>query len=217
MVTEDIFSSVDYWENRYQKGGNSGAGSYGDFSIFKSKFINDFVSKNNIGSVIEFGCGDGNQLSLAKYNKYIGIDVSNTIVNSCRLKFSQDFSKKFMTYNEYNLESADLSLSLDVIFHLVEQNIFEEYMNRLFASSRRYVIIYSSNTNDSISPKVPHIKHRRFSDWIDLHEPGWRLLQYLPNSFPYKSDGTGTFADFYVYGRHTLISRIWKWMRVNLT
>lgn len=44
---------------------------------------------------------------------------------------------------------ADLSLSLDVIYHLVEDEVFETYINTLFKSARRYVIIYSSNSDDN--------------------------------------------------------------------
>ena len=55
-------SSSDFWEYRYKKGYDSGRGSYGKFAEIKSENINYFISKNNIKDVIEFGCGDGNQL-----------------------------------------------------------------------------------------------------------------------------------------------------------
>jgi hypothetical protein len=63
--------SGKYWDNRYKKCGNSGAGSYGKLAEFKADILNKFISKNNIQSVIEFGCGDGNQLLLANYQCYI--------------------------------------------------------------------------------------------------------------------------------------------------
>lgn len=68
-------------------GGNSGVGSYGMFAEFKAGVINDFVSMNNIQSVVEFGCGDGNQLKLANYPIYKGYDVSKAAVASCRKLF----------------------------------------------------------------------------------------------------------------------------------
>ena len=55
-------ASDDYWEERYSKGKNSGAGSYNELARFKAEVLNGFVQKQNIRSVIEFGCGDGNQL-----------------------------------------------------------------------------------------------------------------------------------------------------------
>ena len=57
--------SAQYWETRYRTGGDSGAGSYGRLAKFKAESINGFVRENGIHSVIEWGCGDGSQLSLA--------------------------------------------------------------------------------------------------------------------------------------------------------
>ena len=68
--------SAKYWELRYRRGGNSGAGSYNNLAKFKANFLNNFVIENHIKSVIEWGCGDGHQLSLASYPQYIGYDVS---------------------------------------------------------------------------------------------------------------------------------------------
>ena len=65
------FDTATYWEFRYANNGNSGAGSYGKLADFKAKVINGFIHENELNTILEFGCGDGNQLSLAKYNSYI--------------------------------------------------------------------------------------------------------------------------------------------------
>ena len=54
------------------------------------------MHNNSIELVIEWGTGDGNQLSLAKYKKYIGFDVSNTAVNLCKKEFKNDLTKNFI-------------------------------------------------------------------------------------------------------------------------
>src|SRR5262245_15823168 len=72
-----------YWEDRYGTEGNSGVGSYGKFAAFKAEVINVFVAARGVQSVIELGCGDGNQLKLAQYPKYTGYDVSETAVRKC--------------------------------------------------------------------------------------------------------------------------------------
>ena len=94
----DKFESKNYWENRYKKGGNSGAGSYSKLAEFKAEIINDFVHKNSVDLVVEWGSGDGNQLSLAKYKKYLGFDVSATAVNLCREKFKNDTFFFYLNY-----------------------------------------------------------------------------------------------------------------------
>ena len=68
--------SQEYWERRYAGGGTSGAGSAGRLAAFKAQFLNDFVRAHDVTSVVEFGCGDGNQLALAAYPRYLGLDVS---------------------------------------------------------------------------------------------------------------------------------------------
>ena len=76
--------SARYWERNYAEGGTSGAGSYDALALGKAAFLNEFVRIHEIGSVIDFGCGDGNQLSLADYPAYIGLDVSRTAIRVVR-------------------------------------------------------------------------------------------------------------------------------------
>ena len=194
-------SSKKYWEKRYARGGNSGAGSYNNLAIFKASVLNDFVKKNNIKKVIEWGSGDCNQLSLENFKFYIGYDVSKTSIDICKAKFINDKNKIFIYMNESfkNDKKADLSISLDVIYHLLEDNVFNLYMQNLFNSSNKYVCIYSSNID---MKWAPHVRHRKFTDWIDKYISNrWKIKEYIPNKYPFelkKSDST-SFADFYIY------------------
>lgn len=195
-----IDSSQKYWNERYESGGNSGAGSYGKFASWKAEILNGFVKKKNIQSVIELGCGDGNQLSLAEYSSYLGFDVSERAVEMCRERFENDHTKSFKIMNEHHGEKAELSLSLDVIYHLVEDGVFENYMRRLFESSNRFVIVYSSNDESMNANTAPHVRHRKFTEWIDKNCPGWQLLKSIPNKYPYQGDHLeGSFANFFFY------------------
>ena len=120
--------SAPYWERRYVSGGNSGIGSYGKLAEFKARVVNDFVRENNITSIIEYGCGDGNQLRSADYPRYLGFDVSPAAVSKCQQIFAQDPTKQFRLISQYAGETAELTLSLDVIYHLVEDDVFDSYM-----------------------------------------------------------------------------------------
>jgi hypothetical protein len=194
--------SVEYWEQRYAQDGNSGVGSYGKFAEFKAEVLNAFVRDHKIRTVIEYGCGDGNQLQLTPYPSYTGFDVSETAIGKCREMFKGDASKTFRLVDQYSGEKADLTLSLDVIYHLVEDDVFESYMRRLFASADRYVIVYSSNTDDNRGYEGSHVRHRHVTKWIEAHMKDWRLLQHIPNKHPYKGDyREGSFADFFAYTR----------------
>ena len=197
--------SNTYWINRYSNGGNSGDGSYNKLAEFKAEIINDFVDKEDIISVIEFGCGDGNQLKHAKYPKYTGFDISIEIINSCSSLFQNDKSKLFKHVDSYRNESSELTLSLDVIYHLIEDDVFEKYMDLLFKSSNKYVIIYSSNTDINPENTANHVKHRRFSNWIDSNLSEWSLLKHIPNKYPGNGNNSqSSFADFYFYKKTSL-------------
>lgn len=192
-----------YWERRYAGGGNSGVGSYALFRAFKADVINEFVAKQKLESVIEFGCGDGNQLRLASYPSYVGFDVSNTAVSQCRKLFESDQQKSFRVMGAYDGEEADVALSLDVIYHLVEDKVFEHYLQTLFRAARRYVIVYSSDSDDNRGYEGTYIRHRNFTKWIEENLPSWEMVRRIPNRYPYRGDyKTGSFADFFIYARN---------------
>lgn len=194
--------SEAYWEQRYQSGGTSGAGSYGHLAEFKAEFLNDFVAAHGIRSVIEFGCGDGNQLALARYPDYLGFDVSERALELCRERFPGDPTRRFAPVAGYAGERAELVLSLDVIYHLTEDAVFEAYMRRLFDAALRFVIVFSSNTDENERGRVAHVRHRRFGDWVERERPDWRLERHEPGRYPLREHPEdGSFADFYVFAR----------------
>lgn len=200
--------SQEHWERRYVSGGTSGAGSYGKLAEFKAEVLNSFVQDFMIRSVIEFGCGDGNQLSVANYPSYIGLDVSETAIKLCRERFRNDRTKSFFLYSPdcfvdmHSIFKAELALSLDVIYHLIEDRIFELHLNHLFSAAERFVIIYSSDTDTNNPYQAPHVKHRHFSLWVKAHFQGWNLLQRIPNKYGLKNrKEPASCADFYIYAR----------------
>ena len=192
-------SSSRYWEDRYALGGNSGAGSYGRLARFKAEVINNFVAKNGVQTVIELGCGDGAQLELARYPYYTGLNISLQAIELCRARFRQDSNKQFFHFStqEADKTTADLAMSLDVIYHLVEDYIYDDYMSRLVSTANRFICIYSSNIERPAL--VDHIRHRIFTDWMVAHAPQWKLIQKIPNVYP--EDPTRpndtSWADFY--------------------
>lgn len=187
--------SKRYWELRYAWGGTSGPGSQGKLAEFKAEIINSFVKNNKINSVIDFGCGDGDQLSLFDFCQYIGLDTSETAIRLCRERFKNDNTKSFFLYNPEHFQDikADLALSLDVIYHLVEDQPFEPYMRYLFSAAKKYVIIYSPDTENPIFI-LPHCKSRQFSKWIETNLPEWKLIKKIKNRYPNESD-----SDLFIY------------------
>jgi SAM-dependent methyltransferase len=203
--TNPFSGSENYWIDRYASGGNSGFGSYNELSQFKAEVLNDFIFEKNIETVIEYGCGDGNQLTLATYRKYIGFDVSEKAIFMCRKIFENDGSRKFELLKKYNGEIAELTLSLDVIYHLVEDHVFSDYMERLFDSAKDYVIIYSSDTNLQEHEQSMHVRHRKFTDWVQINKLEWKLQQHIPNRYPpVANENIGSSSDFFIYMKNNI-------------
>ncbi len=188
-------NSENYWVQRYNSGGDSGIGSQGVLAEFKSEIINDFVRKHNIETVIEFGCGDGNQLKLAEYPSYLGFDIAPKAIELCRDIFLHDKSKTFGLMDSHWIR-AQLTLSLDVIYHLLEDDVYYTYMERLFGSSKQFVIIYSSDYDEE---QDDYIKRREFTGWVKTNKAQWELIHHVPNKYPRDSR-----SRFYIYERMKL-------------
>lgn len=169
-------SSRQYWETRYRIGGHSGAGSRGRSARYKADVLNRFISTHDIRSAIEFGCGDGYQLAMLEVQRYVGIDVSATIIDHCRKTFAGDPRKTFLLADDYRGETADLALSLDVIYHLVEDEVYEQYLARLFAAGSRFVVIYATSS-EMTATGTPHVRHRDVISDVADRFPGFvRML-----------------------------------------
>jgi hypothetical protein len=98
--------------------------------------------------------------------------VSRFAIAGCKGLFSNDPSKEFKTVEEYAREKADAVLSLDVIYHLVEDQVFDRYMATMFDSARNWVVIYSSNFQGVDEQHAEHVCHGKFTDWVAANRPG---------------------------------------------
>lgn len=194
MVEGVTFDSAAYWEERYAAGGNSGLGSRGDNARRKADYLNHFVKEYMIRSVLEFGCGDGYQLSLANYPDYVGLDVSETAVKRCRTLFALDAHKRFYLLPTPWPVAAELSLSLDVTYHLVENSVYRQHMSDVFGSATRYVVLYTTDSQ-VVDPNLymaDHVLHRPVCADVADRFPGWQMIDTLLTA-----GGSG----FYTYER----------------
>jgi len=191
-----------YWEGRYARGGKSGLGSTGTMLKYKARVLSAFVAKHDVQSVLELGCGDGDQIAAIDYPAYVGFDVSQTAVNLCRDRFADDDSKRFALVEDYGGETAELAVSLDVIYHLINDADYEAHMHMLFSVAARFVVIYSTDYAQVVGG-ASHVLHRAFSSWIEEHAPDWiRLWQPQEGAAATALQcPPGEAADFYVYAR----------------
>jgi SAM-dependent methyltransferase len=173
---EDIFTRVydeKIWGESSDGLGSSGSGSSAEASKPYVSFVNKFINKKKIRSVLDVGCGDGaitGYLRLGEKIKYIGIDVVEYLV----LK-NQD---RYPMYTFYKLNAVsdplpkvDLILCKDVLQHLSNQHIVEILKN--IGQSSKYIIF----TNDDLQNNCINkdISSGPFHRTIDLSKPPFSL------------------------------------------
>lgn len=184
----------NYWEIRYKSGGNSGSGSYNKIAEHKAEVINNYIVKYEIKTISDFGCGDGNQINMFKgFNIYTGFDISSFIIAKC-INIFRDRNNMFFVNSIIDLPTSDLCLSLDVIYHILDNDEYHNYMTNLFNKSNRFVLIFSTDHDDN-NHDAKHILHHKFSDWVVEYYNEFKLIEVIDNNLI-------TGAKFYLYERN---------------
>lgn len=170
-----MFDIANYWDRRYARGRTSGAGSEGELAAAKAAHVRNIIDREQVSSIIDWGAGDGHVLGLIRPQvPYHGIDVSRIAVTRLQRMFPQH---SFSLATNYRGNRADLALSLDVIFHLVNELDYEVYMQRLFGSAERLVLIHATDHDGGQTSR--HVKWRHWTadvaQWFGL--AGWQLVE----------------------------------------
>jgi len=156
------FDYKKYWEERYANGQNSGSGSYGDNAVFKSSIINRVIDEYGCSNMVEFGCGDGNQMTLFKNIPYMGYDISPTIIAKNIVKYKHLTHAKFevMDMNGIYDKCFDLSICVDVLFHLTIEEDWYRLIDHVCKAAKKWVVIIT-NTEEIREEYFPHVNFKR--------------------------------------------------------
>jgi len=161
---DPTFDYKSYWEERYKRGRNSGAGSYGKNAHFKSDMIKRTIEENNIKSIVDFGCGDGNQISFLPSNiKYFGYDISQTAIDLCNKQYSGRPHWSFGTYDPmtYTYETmADMSMACDILFHVTIEDEWLKTIDCICRSATKIVVLIT-NAESIREEYFPHVNYKR--------------------------------------------------------
>ena len=192
--------SACFWEQNYSQGQTSGTGPTAALAEGKSRFLNELVRQRAVSSVIEFGAGRQPAVAggLPEPHGPRRVEDRDRALPDAGSPTTP--AKSFFLYegtcftDRAGVFTADLAISLDVVYHLTEDSVFETYLRHLFAAGRRLVVVYSTNMERSGTP--PHVRHRHFTPWVEANCPGWALSGVTrgPNTERAR-------ADFFVYER----------------
>jgi 2-polyprenyl-3-methyl-5-hydroxy-6-metoxy-1,4-benzoquinol methylase len=157
---------VNYWDKRYSSGGTSGEGSIGFLRDFKWDVIEKHVGK--VSDVIDVGCGDLSFWDGRDCDKYVGIDGSEVIIQKNMLKrpnwnFVVSYSDNEMISMLYQ---ADVVFCFDMLFHIMDDEVYEKTIENLARFSKKYIFIYTWDVNpfENISYIKECISNLKFLD-----------------------------------------------------
>jgi SAM-dependent methyltransferase len=146
-------------------GYGSGVGSLPLNNIDYIKFLKTFIERNNVKSVVDFGCGDWQFSRFVGWDavQYTGFDIVETVIARNKAAFGRP-SISFCVYTSIEeLPKADLFVCKDVFQHLPNQLIKE--LLRAFKERARFLLI----TNDDWPSE--HLTN------TDIQEGGWRPVR----------------------------------------
>ncbi len=203
----DYKDATAYWTKRYEVGMGSGIGSRGQLAHYKAEFVNDFIRDHAIGSLIDLGCGDGHIAAMLQVERYLGLDIVPSSIGLCRSQFGNRPDMTFTPIsagsigNFEHFLSCDLSLSMDVSFHIVDEAEFAAHVRRLCMFTSRYAILYSSRSQEttrSLNGEAPraHKLHRDIVAAVQTEAPDFRYLGEEPHPYPEESQ-----ARFHIFER----------------
>jgi FkbM family methyltransferase len=136
------------------------------------EWLPKIITKKNIGSVLDVGCGDFNWMKNVNLGvPYTGVDIVESMIAKNN-KLYGNASRTFKVANaiEDLLPPADLSIIRDVLYHLTYENIFRLLKN-VRKTTRKYMLI---TTN-------PYTVENK-----DMQDGGYRKLNFriAPFNFP---------------------------------
>lgn len=164
------FSEI-YEKNEWLHG--SGEGSLELHTRGYRKFLEEFVRRNHVSSIVDMGCGDWQSSRFINWGdaKYQGYDVVPAVIDSNRDRFAAT-TVSFTLYSgrPSELPPADLLIAKDILQHLPDRTIFELLPH---LSRYRYALI----TNDvdpaklTVNADIAAGEHR----YLDLRLPPFNL------------------------------------------
>lgn len=126
--------------------GTSGTGSTVEITREYRVYIEDFMKKHRVTSVVDAGCGDWTFSRAIDWGSatYLGIDIASDVIADVRQKYQKDKITFQIGDVTEDLPAADLLISKDVLQHLSNALVHKFIRNNLRKGKYKWVIL----TND---------------------------------------------------------------------
>lgn len=164
----------DYWNGRYDCGGNSGHGSIGRERIWKWNIIREYIVIASC-SVVDIGCGDLSFWGSIRAKSYIGIDYSDVVIEQNRTKFPDlIFHREDLTETKVAIPPTDAAFCFDVLFHQPSECDFLRILGLLNSLNAR--VLFVSNFDYQLPRSGGHMSYRVLERYLENLD-NWLLLK----------------------------------------
>ena len=174
------------FHSNYEPGGpGSGVGSTATFTEPMREFIAQFLNTHDIGSIVDYGCGDWQWAQLVPWSgrMYYGYDIVPGLVERLRRDFGTS-ERIFRLLDGSDLPRADLYICKDVCIHLPNEDILE--LISTFSRKARHVLWINTFAPTSWLPAVNAQIRRGACRPVDMgrlpfHVPGEHVFHFGDN------------------------------------
>jgi hypothetical protein len=149
--------------------GTSGTGSTLEITREYRAYVEDFIKKHDVKSVVDAGSGDWSFSSAMDWGdaSYLGVDIASDVIAAVRNKHENGKIKFQVGDIADELPAADLLICKDVLQHLSNELVHKFVRNNLSKGKYKWVIL----TND------------RGSDNRDIASGGYRAIDLAAPPF----------------------------------
>lgn len=151
LSMKETFCEI-YQNRKWYRG--SGSGSLVENTVEYRKFLQDFINRQDIKTVIDLGCGDWQFSKLIDWDSvsYTGIDVVPSVIKDNKVAYGTRPNINFICADVLSYEpQADLIIMKDVLQHWPNEDI-----QHFFAHSARAKYILITNSIQTIDITDPN-------------------------------------------------------------
>jgi len=154
--------------------GTSGTGSTLEITREYRAYLEDFMRKHAVKSVVDAGCGDWSFSSAVDWGdaSYLGVDIASDVIEAVRQKHEKGKIRFQVGDITEDLPAADLLISKDVLQHLSNELVQKFIKNNLSPGKYKWVIL----TNDRGRPPRN----------LDILPGGYRVIDLAAPPFEVK-------------------------------
>ena len=142
---EKAFDNRLFWNEGYtgHRELGSGIGSRGQFLLDKKSILEKLVNENLPETVLDVGCGDLEVTGSLAFNKYLGIDISEVIIERNRRKWPElaFVAGDFLELAKGDELNSDIVICLDVVIHESDMERYKRIVETLVTATKRIGVI----------------------------------------------------------------------------